>query len=69
MLRAQAPDRVGALAGRVATGERYGIAFEPGSALRPLVDGALTRLEQDGTLRRLARRWLTADVSSLRAFR
>ena len=47
----------------------YRIAFEPGSALRPLVDGALTRLEQDGTLRRLARRWLTTDVSSLPVLR
>jgi polar amino acid transport system substrate-binding protein len=69
VLRAQAPDRVGALAGRIATGERYGIAFEPGSALRPLVDGALTRLDQDGTLARLARRWLTADVSGLPVLR
>lgn len=69
VLRAQAPDRVGALAGRIATGERYGIAFERGSALRPLVDGALARLDQDGTLGRLARRWLTADVSGLPVLR
>jgi polar amino acid transport system substrate-binding protein len=69
VMRAQAPDRVGALAGRIATGERYGIAFERGSALRPLVDGALTRLDQNGTLRRLAKRWLTTDVGRLPVLR
>jgi polar amino acid transport system substrate-binding protein len=68
-LRAQAPQRVGDLAGRIRTGERYGIAFEPGSPLRGPVDAALDALEQDGTLGRLGAAWLSTDVARLRAFR
>ena len=68
-LRAQAPQRVGQLAGRIRTGERYGAVLEPGSALRAPVDAALATLEEDGTLGRLAAAWLSTDVSRLRAFR
>jgi len=60
VMRAAAPRRFGALAGRIKTGERYGIAFERGSELRPLVDTALERLRDDGTLRKLKKRWLSA---------
>jgi polar amino acid transport system substrate-binding protein len=69
VMRAQAPDRFGPLLGRVATGERYGVALPRGSALRPSVDAALTRLEEDGTLARLARKWLTTDVGRLPVLR
>jgi ABC-type amino acid transport substrate-binding protein len=64
-MRAAAPRRFGALAGRIKTGERYGIAFKRGSDLRPLVDTALERLRDDGTLRRLERRWLRAAARKL----
>ena len=68
-LRAQAPQRFGALAGRIRTGERYGIVFATGSPLREPVDAALAALEADGTLGRLAADWLSTDVTRLRAFR
>lgn len=68
-LRAQAPERFGALAGRIPTGEQYGIAFETGSLLKAPVDAAIAALDADGTLGRLSARWLSADVTRLRAFR
>ena len=68
-LRAQAPQRFGELAGRIKTGERYGIVLEPGSPLKAPLDAALGRLEDDGTLGRLAARWFSTDVTRLRAFR
>ena len=67
-LRAQAPQRFGALAGRIGTGERYGIVLEPGSPLKAPLDAALGRLEDDGSLGRLAARWFSTDVTRLRAF-
>jgi polar amino acid transport system substrate-binding protein len=66
VMRAAAPRRFGALAGRIETGERYGIAFQRGSDLRPLVDVALERLREDGTLRALKKRWLKAASAKLR---
>ena len=69
MLRKQAPDRVGALAGRIPTGEAWAMTLPQGSALRDGVDAALRALKRDGTLRRLARRWLTRDVGKLPVFR
>jgi polar amino acid transport system substrate-binding protein len=68
-LRAQAPQRLGELAGRIKTGERYGAAFETGSGLRGPVDAALDALEEDGTLGRLAADWLSTDLTRLRVFR
>ena len=68
-LRAQAPQRFGELAGRIRTGERYGAVLESGSPLRAPVDTALTALEEDGTLGRLAAAWLSTDVTRLPAFR
>ena len=65
VMRASAPRRFGALAGRIRTRERYGIAFERGSKLRPLVDVALERLRDDGTLRKLKDRWLAAAAKPL----
>lgn len=69
VLRDQAPERFGALAGRIATGESYAAAFERGSPLRPFVDRALAQLRREGTLARLERKWLTADVSKLPVLR
>jgi ABC-type amino acid transport substrate-binding protein len=65
VLRASAPRRFGALAGRIRTGERYAIAFPRGSRLRPLVDIALERLRDDGTLPKLKARWLSAAAKKL----
>ena len=65
VMRDQAPDRFGVLAGRIATGESYAAAFERGSRLRPYVDRALAKLIANGTVTRLEKRWLTADVSKL----
>jgi polar amino acid transport system substrate-binding protein len=69
VMRAQAPDRFGKLAGRIATGEEYGAAFQRGSRLRPLVDDAIAALAADGTLAQLAKTWLSTDVESLKRFR
>ena len=69
VLRRQAPDRYGPLVGRIATGERYSVAFEKGSRLRGPVNTALARLTRDGTLERLRKRWLGTDTSSLRVLR
>jgi polar amino acid transport system substrate-binding protein len=69
VLRKQAPDRVGALAGRIPTGEQWAMTFPQGSPLRDQVDDAVRALERDGTLRRLARRWLTTDTGALPPFR
>jgi ABC-type amino acid transport substrate-binding protein len=69
VMRARAPRRFGALAGRIRTGELYAATFERGSALRPLVDEAILTLQRNGTLDRLARRWLTRDVGDLRILR
>jgi polar amino acid transport system substrate-binding protein len=69
VMRDQSPERFGLLAGRIATGESYAAAFERGSALRPFVDRALAQLRRNGTLSRLERKWLTADVSKLPVLR
>ena len=69
VLRDQAPERFGALAGRIATSESYAAALERGSPLRPFVDRALAQLRRNGTLTRLERKWLTADVSKLPVLR
>jgi polar amino acid transport system substrate-binding protein len=69
VLRRQAPDRYGPLAGRIVTRERYAAAFEEGSPLRARVDTALAALARDGTLRQLRARWLGADTAALRALR
>ena len=69
VLRRQAPDRYGPLVGRIVTREKYAIALEKGSALRPLVDRALRGVIKDGTLESLRRRWLGVDTAKLPALR
>jgi polar amino acid transport system substrate-binding protein len=69
VLRRQAPDRYGQLAGRIVTNEEYAVAFERGSALRQRVDAALAALAKDGSLIRLRKRWLGADTSVLPVLR
>jgi polar amino acid transport system substrate-binding protein len=69
VLRRQAPDRYGPLAGRVVTNEKYAAAFEKGSALRARVNTVLGALARDGSLDRLRKRWLGADTSALPVLR
>ena len=69
VLRRQAPDRYGPLLGRIVTREKYAIAFEKGSSLRPSVDAALRLAIKDGTVERLRRRWLGVDTAKLPALR
>lgn len=62
---AEAPERYGRLAGRIATGERYAIALPRGSVLRAAVDSALGKVTADGTVALLQRKWLKATSSTL----
>jgi ABC-type amino acid transport substrate-binding protein len=57
--------RFGAVAGRLATGA-YAIALEHRSPLKPSIDRALRGLSADGTLRRLAKKWLGVDLPRVR---
>lgn len=67
--RAAAPERYGPFAGRIMTRERYAFVFPRGSALRAPVNAALRVLQQNGTLERLQKRWLSVSVSKLRELR
>jgi polar amino acid transport system substrate-binding protein len=61
-----APDRYGPIAGRIPTGERYGIVVEKGSRLLGPLNRAVATLVTDGTVARLSERWLTTDPAKLR---
>jgi polar amino acid transport system substrate-binding protein len=65
----QATDRYGPLVGRIATREKYAIAFEKGSALRSQVDAVLRAAIRDRTVEQLRRRWLGVDTAKLPALR
>lgn len=69
VLRRQAPDRYGPLVGRIATKEKYAIALEKGSPLRPQVNAALKSLVKNRTLARLRGRWLGVDTATLPVLR
>ena len=49
----EAPDRYGAVAGRVGSTEYYGPVLPKGSRLLPAIDKAITSLRRDGTFKRL----------------
>ena len=49
----QAPDRYGALAGRVGTTEHYGAVLPKKSPLRPAVDKAILSLQHAGTFKKI----------------
>lgn len=57
--------RFGAVAGRIATGA-YAIAIESGSPLKPSIERAMGGLSANGTLRRLAKKWLGIDLPRVR---
>ena len=60
--RASTPDRYGPLAGLLRTNERYGVVLQKDSALTDHVDAAVRALVANGTLSRLQKRWLLADL-------
>jgi polar amino acid transport system substrate-binding protein len=68
-LKARAPLRFGPFAGVIRTGEQYGIALPKGSTLTGRVNKALRSLVADGTVDRLKKKWLTANVSRLPVLR
>ena len=68
-LKARAPLRYGPFVGVVKTGEQYGIAIPKGGTLVAPVNKALASLLADGTVDRLARKWLTVDPTDLRVLR
>jgi polar amino acid transport system substrate-binding protein len=65
VLKARTPERYGPFVGVIRTGEQYGVALPKGSDLLDTVNAALGRLVADGTVARLQRKWLTADLSQL----
>ena len=64
-----APDRYGALAGRVGSAEHYGAVLRKGSPLRPAVNKAIVSLLRDGTLRRIGARTFGPALASTPAIR
>jgi len=68
-LKARAPDRYGSFVGVIRTGEQYGLALPKGSTLLAPVNRALAALVADGTVARLAKKWLTVDPAALRPLR
>jgi ABC-type amino acid transport substrate-binding protein len=60
------PKAYGPIIGQIETHEQYGIVFEKSqTALRTAVNGALKSLIADGTVSKLAKKYLTTDVSKL----
>jgi ABC-type amino acid transport substrate-binding protein len=68
-LKARTPERYGPFVGVIRTGEQYGVALPKGSPLVGDVDAALGALIADGTVQRLQKKWLTADLSTLPVLR
>jgi len=64
-----APDRYGALAGRVGQVEHYGVVLPKGSALRPAVNRAVRSLQSDGTIRKLAALSFGQSIASVPVIR
>jgi ABC-type amino acid transport substrate-binding protein len=58
--------RYGAVAGRIETGAAFSLAVPAGSPLLVDLNRALRGMRRDGTLRRLALRWLAFDPARLR---
>ena len=68
-LRRQTPDRYGRLVARLGATESYAMVVPKGSPLRPLLDQALAKLKQDGTIVTLEKRWLGSDMAKLPVLR
>jgi polar amino acid transport system substrate-binding protein len=67
--KATKPSAYGPIVGQIKTGEQYGIVFEKNSKLRPQVNSILRTWSEDGTISRLAKKYLTTDVSKLPIFK
>jgi polar amino acid transport system substrate-binding protein len=67
--KATKPSAYGPIVGQIKTGEQYGIVFEKGSKLLPQVNTILRSWSEDGTISRLAKKYLTTDVSKLPIFK
>jgi polar amino acid transport system substrate-binding protein len=68
-LKARAPNRYGPFVGVIDTKESYGIAVPKGGTLLGPVNRALDSLLADGSVDRLAKKWLTVDPAKLRVLR
>jgi polar amino acid transport system substrate-binding protein len=66
VLAAEVPLRVGAMAGVIPTGERYGAVLPDGSALVPAVSRVVKGLVADGTVARLQAKWLDVNLTTLK---
>jgi polar amino acid transport system substrate-binding protein len=67
--RATKPNAYGPIVGQITTGEQYGMVFEKGSKLLPQVNAILKGWKTDGTISKLAKKYLTTDVSKLPIFK
>jgi polar amino acid transport system substrate-binding protein len=67
--KATQPNAYGPIVGQIKTGEQYGIVFEKGSKLLPQVNTILKGWKADGTISKLAKKYLTTDVSKLPIFK
>jgi polar amino acid transport system substrate-binding protein len=67
--KATKPSAYGPIVGQIKTGEQYGIVFEKGSKLLPTVNTILKGWQEDGTISKLAKKYLTTDVSKLPIFK
>jgi polar amino acid transport system substrate-binding protein len=64
------PKAYGPVIGQIKTNEQYGIVFEKSqTVLRTAVNKALKSLIADGTVSKLAKKYLTTDVSKLPIFK
>ena len=68
-LKARAPRRYGPFAGVIKTGEHYGMAIPKGGTLLAPLNKALQSLSADGTIDRLAHKWLTFDPNKAHVLR
>jgi polar amino acid transport system substrate-binding protein len=67
--KATQPNAYGPIVGQIKTGEQYGIVFQKGSKLLPQVNAILKGWKADGTISKLAKKYLTTDVSKLPIFK
>jgi polar amino acid transport system substrate-binding protein len=68
--KAQTPNAYGPIVGQIKTNEQYGIVFEKSqTALRTQVNAVIKGLVADGTVSKLAKKYLTTDVSKLPIFK
>jgi polar amino acid transport system substrate-binding protein len=63
------PSAYGPIVGQIQTGQRYGLVFAKGSKLLPAVNAIIAKMTADGTISKLARKYLRTDVAKLPAFR